>query len=94
LEHLCDLSISASPAVQRLAAAACGRIKSGPLAGKGGYLLRDTLKVIGSPTLSFAPASVGLFYVELADPEAGGTGHTIRICHQHNVPVAFQKLGG
>jgi len=90
LDRLCDLSVEASPSVDRLAAAACGRIKSGPLAGKGRYLLRDTLKVTGSPTLHLAPATLGLFYVNLDDPEAGGTGHTIRVCRQHNIPVAFQ----
>ena len=90
LEHLCDLSIAASPKAERLASAACGRIKSGPLAGKGRYILRDTLKVIGSPALNRAPAALGLFYVDLSDPEAGGTGHTIRVCRQHNVPVVFQ----
>jgi len=24
------------------------------------------------------------------DPMAGGTGHTIRVCHQESVPVVFQ----
>jgi len=31
-----------------------------------------------------------LFYVDLSDPEAGGTEHTIRVCRQHGIPVAFQ----
>jgi len=90
LEHLCDLSIAATPKSERLAAAACGRIQSGPLAGKGRYLLRDTLKATGSPALDLAPASLALFYVDLSDLEAGGTGHTIRVCRHEDVPVVFQ----
>jgi hypothetical protein len=37
-------------------------------------------------------SSLGLFvlYVDLSDPEAGGTGHTIRVCRQQGIPVAFQ----
>ena len=92
LERLCDLSIAASPKIKPLANAACGRIRSGPLAGKGRYLLRDTLKVTGSPTLELAPASLGLFYVDLDNPEAGGTGHTIRVCRGHGIEVVFQDV--
>jgi len=90
LEHLCDLSIAATQKSERLAASACGRIQSGPLAGKGRYLLRDTLKVTGSPTLNIAPATLALFYVDLNDPDTGGTGHTIRVCRQCGVPVVLQ----
>jgi len=91
LETLCDASIAASPRIKRLAEAACGRIQNSRLAGKGKYLLRDTLKVTGSPTLGLAPATLGLFYVDLTDPEAGGTGHTIRVCRLQGIPVVFQN---
>jgi hypothetical protein len=91
LERLCDLSVEVSPKSKPLTFAACGRIQSRPLAGRGRYLLRDTMKVLGSPALNLAPAVLGLFYVDLADPDAGGTGHTIRVCRQHNVPVVFQN---
>ena len=90
IEQLCDRSADATPNNRRLAEAACGRIKSGYLAGRGRYLLRDTLKVVGSASLELRPASLALFYVDLTDTEAGGTGHTIRVCRQDSVPVVFQ----
>lgn len=60
------------------------------LKAKARYLLRDTLKVLGDPEHGLAPATVAIFYVK-PDPMAGGTGHTIRVCQQHNVPVVLQK---
>lgn len=53
---------------------------------KARYLLRDTLMVMGDPAQNLAPATVGIFYTGI-DPMAGGTGHTIRVCKQHHVPV-------
>ena len=47
------------------------------------------MKVIGYSE-EFGPPVCGLFYVDLSDPEAGGTGHTIRVCRQQGIPVAFQ----
>ncbi len=54
------------------------------------YLLRDTLKVTGVEGTRLTPATVGIFYVNPSDPMKGGTGHTIRVCQRHGVPVAFQ----
>jgi hypothetical protein len=65
------------------------RTGSPRLAAKASYLIRDTMKVIGYSE-EFGPPVCGLFYVDLSDPEAGGTGHTIRVCRQHGIPVAFQ----
>ena len=59
-------------------------------AARATYLLRDTLKVAGAKEVGLAPAAAGLFYVNPADPLAGGTGHTIRVCNTLAVPVAFQ----
>lgn len=56
------------------------------LQSKARYLLRDTLMVIGDPAQNLAPATVGVFFTG-SDPMAGGTGHTIRVCKLHNVPV-------
>ena len=39
---------------------------------------------------AFPKPLCALFYVWLDDPMEGGTGHTIRVCHQEGVPVAFQ----
>ena len=65
------------------------RTGSPKLAAKAAYLIRDTMKVMGYSE-EFGPPICGLFYVDLSDPEAGGTGHTIRVCRQHGIPVAFQ----
>ena len=65
------------------------RTGSPKLAAKAAYLIRDTMKVFGHSE-EFGPPVCGLFYVDLSDPEAGGTGHTIRVCRQHGIPVAFQ----
>lgn len=59
------------------------------LAAKAAYLIRDTMKVLGHSE-EFTPPVCGLFYVDPADPEAGGTGHTIRVCRRQGIPVAFQ----
>ena len=61
------------------------------LKSKARYLMRDTLKVLGSTEHELAPATLGIFYVNPADPEGGGTGHTIRVCRQHHVPVFTQN---
>ena len=56
------------------------------LKSKARYLLRDTLMVHGDPENALAPATVGIFFVD-GDPLTGGTGHTIRVCRQSQVPV-------
>jgi hypothetical protein len=65
------------------------RARPGALAAKAAYLLRDTLKVTGH-SARFPKPLCALFFVDLGDPMAGGTGHTIRVCQQEGVPVAFQ----
>jgi hypothetical protein len=58
---------------------------------KAAYLLRDTLKVVGSEVLGLAPATMGIFLVNEDQPKGGGTGHTIRVCELKGVPVATQS---
>ena len=60
------------------------------LKAKARYLLRDTLKVLGDPDNDLAPATAAIFYTK-ADPMSGGTGHTIRVCQQKNVPIFLQN---
>lgn len=62
------------------------------LVAKSKYLLRDTLKVLGSQELGLAKATVGIFYVNLDDPWSGGTGHTMRVCRNHGVPILDQRV--
>ena len=57
------------------------------------YLMRDTMKVVGHPE-KFSPAICGLFYVDPADPLGGGTGHTIRVCLDAEVPAFTQAVWG
>lgn len=65
------------------------RHKGRSLKAKSAYLLRDTLKVTGGQGLLDMPA-VAIFIVDPADVTSGGTGHTIRVCQQYNVPFLFQ----
>lgn len=53
------------------------------------YIIRDTVMVIGSEEL--APASCGIFYDDLNQPEQGGTGHTLKTCRRNNLPVIDQR---
>lgn len=56
---------------------------------KAAYLIRDTMKVLGHSD-AFPRPLAGLFFIDPADPLAGGTGHTIRVCRDEGVPVVFQ----
>lgn len=85
-----DYTLQASPDRSGLVAAYRATGRAGALGAKAAYLLRDTLKVTGSPDVGLAPAAAGLFYVNEEDPLAGGTGHTIRVCIDRGVPVIVQ----
>ena len=50
---------------------------------KAAYILRDTIKAIGSNEI--AAATVGIFYDDLSNPRCGGTGHTMKICEQNAI---------
>lgn len=81
-------TISATPKNKRLIEK---RTEQGQLAAKAAYLIRDTMKVVGHCD-QFAAPLFALFHVDLKDPEAGGTGHTIRVCRQEHIPYAFQDV--
>ncbi len=80
------MTVAASPRSERLIAA---RGQTGPLAAKSAYLIRDTMKVTGHSE-AFPKPVCALFYADLGDPLAGGTGHTIRVCRLAGVPYALQ----
>lgn len=84
-----DASLHASPNYASLLRA--GKVVP-RLRAKANYILRDTLKVIGAPAHGFHPATLGIFYVNPDKPMSGGTGHTIRVCRQHDVPVILQEI--
>lgn len=89
IETVAGITLKASPDVARLVEAflAKGRNR---LTVKAMYLLRDTMKVIGAPSLALPPADFGFFFVNADNPLAGGTGHTIRVCRAFKVPVFTQ----
>ncbi len=87
-----EYTVRSSPDLKGLVAAYQARGAKGPVGAKAAYLLRDTLKVIGAPEIGLSPATAGVFYVNEADPLAGGTGHTIRVCMERQVPVVFQVV--
>ena len=56
---------------------------------KAAYIIRDTVKVIGTSTIK--PANVGIFYDDLNAPQTGGTGHTMNICKLNHIPLIDQR---
>jgi hypothetical protein len=52
--------------------------------------LRDTIKAIG--TVEIKPATFSIFYDDLEKPRTGGTGHTMNVCTQNNIPVIDQTV--
>ena len=83
--------VSASPKNHRLLDLYL-RGQSGSQAyAKAQYLVRDALKVFGSPALKFAPATVALFFINNIGTTSGGTAHTIRLCKRQKVPVFTQQ---
>ena len=57
---------------------------------KAAYIIRDTVKVIGTSTIS--KASFAIFYDDLDKPKTGGTGHTMLVCEENNIPVISQEI--
>lgn len=57
---------------------------------KAAYLIRDTIKAIGTDDIK--PATFGIFYDDLNNPRTGGTGHTMKICEQNNIPIIDQNV--
>jgi len=56
---------------------------------KAAYILRDTIKVIGTDEIK--PATFAFFYDDLNSPRTRGTGHTINICEINEVPFCDQR---
>jgi hypothetical protein len=83
-------TLAATPAHKGLIAM---RGKKGALGAKAAYLLRDTMKVMGYSE-NFPRPVAAFFWIDPAEPHAGGTGHTIRVCRQEGVPCVFQDEWG
>lgn len=56
---------------------------------KAAYIIRDTVKAIGATGIQ--PATFGIFYDDLKNPLSGGTGHTMNVCVQNNIPIIDQR---
>ena len=80
------LTLVASPIYEKLFASRAINAS----AAKVRDLLRDTLKITGDEKSGFAPATVGLFWVNPAKTTTGGTAHTIRVCQKWGVPLWTQ----
>ena len=89
-DRLGDFTVAASPEAERLVRIYREHGSNTRLGAKAPYLLRDTLKVKGAPELGLAPATVGVFYMNMTDPFSGGTGHTVRACMLTGIPYANQ----
>jgi len=57
---------------------------------KAAYIIRDTIKAIGTGEIK--KATFGIFYDDLENPMKGGTGHTMSVCEQNNIPIINQKV--
>ncbi len=67
--------------------------RGGRLGAQAACLIRDAMKVAGRPVILARPVAA-LFCVDSADPDAGGTGHTIRACRNAGIPVILQNDWG
>ncbi len=90
LRFIADRTATASPKYGSMTRYFIRERDNSALSIKTRYLLRDTLKVAGSPEQGLRPAAAGLFYVNEADPLSGGTGHTIRVSQRTGIPVFYQ----
>lgn len=57
---------------------------------KAAYIIRDTIKAIGASAIP--PSSFAIFYDDLENPQQGGTGHTMLVCQQNQIPFADQTI--
>ena len=88
VQDVVDATLAASPQYQRVAVNYRQRKIHPRQRASAQLILRDTLKVTGGESLK--PPVAGIFFVHAAEPDRGGTGHTIRVCRSQGVPVITQ----
>jgi hypothetical protein len=88
VQEVVDATLEASPQYERVAVNYRQRTVHPRQRATAQLILRDTLKVTGADEM--IPPVAGIFFVHAADPNRGGTGHTMRVCRRHNVPVIDQ----
>lgn len=89
--HLARESFAASPENHRIFEFYLRNQSGNAAYAKAQYLVRDALKVYGSPWHQLAPATVALFYINNLGPTSGGTAHTIRLCERQKIPFFTQR---
>jgi len=57
---------------------------------KAAYIIRDTMKALGYNEIK--PATFGIYYDDLSNPKQGGTGHTMNVCNQNDIPIIDQSI--
>jgi hypothetical protein len=90
-QHLARESFAASPENHRLFELYLLGQSGNPAYAKAQYLVRDALKVHGSPSLKLAPATVALIYINNFGRTSGGTAHTIQLCERQEIPLFTQR---
>lgn len=88
LQEIVNATLAASPKYERVAVNYRERKTHPRQRATAQLILRDTLKVTGREGMP--PPVVGIFFVHAADPDRGGTGHTMRVCLAQGVPVIPQ----
>ncbi len=88
MQELVDATLAASPQYERVAVNYREGKTHPRQRATAQLILRDTLKVTGTDTMP--PPVAGIFYIHAADPDRGGTGHTMRVCRARGVPIINQ----
>lgn len=88
VQEVVDATLAASPQYERVAVNYREPKTHPRQRATAQLILRDTLKVTG--TGSIPPPVAAIFYVHAADPDRGGTGHTMRVCRAQGVPIINQ----
>ncbi len=57
---------------------------------KAPYLIRDTMKVVGHNEID--KCNFAIFYDDLKNTEQGGTGHTMLVCKNNDLPYINQNI--
>ncbi len=88
VQEVVDATLQASPQYERVAVNYRHDKTHPRQRATAQLILRDTLKVTGTEDMPRPVA--GIFFVHAADPDRGGTGHTMRVCRAQGVPVINQ----
>jgi len=89
VQDVVDATVAASPQYTRVAVNYRQRHTHPRQRATAQLILRDTLKVTGGDAL--IPPVAGIFFANPTNPDLGGTGHTLRVCRAHRVPVITQS---